>query len=67
MQSQGKHGRMLTVKNGFVSCPRCRRNHQLFRVDPSTEATRVPVWCRDCKTEIFLDIEKGQCFESRSQ
>lgn len=67
MQTQARYGKILTVKDGWVTCPRCRRNKHLKRVSPDEDADRVGVFCRDCKTEIFLTIKQGQCFESRSQ
>ena len=55
------------VRDGFLICPICRRNKRLMRIDPQTRAVHLAVWCRDCKSEIILDIDQGQCFESRSQ
>ncbi len=57
----------LVVRNGWVICPVCRRNHRLLRVEPETEARDLPVYCRDCKTELILNIAKGQSVERRSQ
>lgn len=65
--SQQKHGKMLTVVDGFLQCPTCRRNKRLMKIAADTIASRVRVFCRDCKTEHIVDIEQGQCFESRSQ
>lgn len=31
-----------------------------------TEASGLPVYCRDCKTEIILDIERGRSVKRRS-
>lgn len=56
----------LAVKNGWISCPNCRRNKRLLRISPETEAHGLQIYCRDCKTEIFLDIAKGQSVERRS-
>jgi len=67
LQFQAKHGRMLTVKDGYLVCPNCRRNKRLMKVNPDTVATRVVAFCRDCKTENIVDIDQGQCYESRSQ
>lgn len=67
MQANGKHGKMLTVKDGYLVCPTCRRNKRLMKINPDTVATRAVAYCRDCKTEHIVDIERGQCFESRSQ
>lgn len=57
---------MLTIRDGWVQCPRCR-NRRLKRVYPGEEAQRVGLWCRACKSEIFVTITRGQCFESQSQ
>ena len=59
--------RLMTVKDGWLQCPICRRTRRLMRVLPDTEGQRIPVYCRDCKTELTIDIHEGQCFESRSR
>lgn len=56
----------LAVKDGWLTCPNCHRNHKLLRIDKDTEATGLPVYCRDCKTEIILDIERGRSVKRRS-
>ena len=66
MQNQQKSAK-LTVRNGWVSCPRCGRNHRLLRIEPDTEARGLPVYCRTCRTEIILDIDKGQSVKRQSQ
>lgn len=65
MQSKPDAVRLI-VKDGWVICPVCRRNHRLLRVDPETVAQNLPVYCRDCKTEIVLNIDRGQSVERRS-
>lgn len=65
MQQREKYDR-LNVKDGWVTCPVCRRNKRLLRVMPETEATALPVYCRDCKTELILNIARGQSVERRS-
>lgn len=67
LQSERERGKMLTVENGWLACPRCRRNKRLLRIHPDTEARGLELYCRDCKSKIIVDIEKGQSFESRSQ
>lgn len=67
MQTNKNHGKLLTVKDGYLVCPICRRNKRVMRINPDTVATRVVAYCRDCKTESIVDIDLGQCFESRSQ
>lgn len=56
----------LIVKDGWVTCPVCLRNKRLFRINSDTEATALPVYCRDCKTEIIVNIARGQSVERRS-
>lgn len=57
----------LVIKDGWVVCPVCHRNKRLLRIAPDTEAHALPVYCRDCKTEIVLNITRGQSVERRSQ
>lgn len=56
----------LPVKDGWVTCPICKRNHRLLRVGAETEATALPVYCRTCRTEIVLNIARGQSVERQS-
>lgn len=58
---------MLVIKNGYLICPVCRRNKQLYKINPQDEAEQITLYCRDCKHEVKVKISKGQCFESRSQ
>ena len=67
MQEYRKHGKMLTVRGGYLVCPTCKRNKRLLRVERRTKAEDLVVYCRDCKSEHVVNIEQGQCFESRSQ
>ena len=59
MQKQTETGK-LVVKDGWLICPVCG-NKRLFRLEAET------VYCRDCKTEILLDITRGRSVERRSQ
>lgn len=61
-----KRSKMLTVRDGYLVCPVCRRNRHLLRVLPNTNAQNVALWCRDCKHETVVNIVNSQCFESRS-
>ncbi|OUO36423.1 hypothetical protein B5F88_13980 [Flavonifractor sp. An306] len=54
----------LVVKDGWLMCPSCRRR-KVLQVRPETTAKNLIVYCRDCRTETMVDIEQGQCFESR--
>ena len=65
MQDRGKCGK-LTVKDGWVTCPVCRRNHRLIRVEPETVAIGLPVYCRTCRNEVILNIERGQSVKRQS-
>ena len=56
----------LPVDQGWISCPICRRNRRLLRVEPDTEARNLRVWCRSCKSEVVLDIERGQSVKRQS-
>lgn len=67
MQNQDTHGKMLTVMAGYLVCPVCHRNRRLAKIRSDTEGINIPVFCRDCKHEIIIDISRGQCFESRSR
>lgn len=57
----------LKVQDGWLECPICRRNKRLLRIERDTVAHELPVYCRDCKRELILNIEKGQSVERRSQ
>ncbi|MCI9395102.1 MAG: hypothetical protein HFF35_10175 [Oscillospiraceae bacterium] len=56
----------LTVKDGWLICPNCKRNHRLLRVEPETQARGLPVYCRTCRTEIILNIDRGQSVKRQS-
>lgn len=56
----------LAVTNGWLSCPHCGRNHRLLRIDAETEARNLRVYCRTCRTETILDIDRGQSVKRQS-
>ncbi|MEY8385970.1 cysteine-rich KTR domain-containing protein [Oscillospiraceae bacterium 38-13] len=59
LHSPGIRGK-VNVKNGWVTCPVCNRNHRLLRINEDTEAKGLPVYCRCCKAEVILNIGRGQ-------
>lgn len=67
LQGREKRGRMLTVENGWLVCPFCKLNRRVMRIDPETVATRMVAYCRSCKREFRVDIQKGQSFKSQSR
>lgn len=67
MPNSVKTAKIAVKTGGWVPCPYCRRNQRLLRVLPDTEARSLQVYCRDCKRELILNIDKGQRVELRSQ
>lgn len=67
MNTAPKRGTLYMVRDGFLICPICGRNHKLLRIDPETRAKHLAVWCKICRREIILDIDECQCRESQSQ
>ncbi len=66
MQVNTKSAKLI-VKDGWISCPVCGRNHRLLRITDETEAYGLPVYCRTCRSELILNIEKGQSVKRQSQ
>lgn len=62
----GSESVKMIVRNGWLSCPNCG-NKRLLRLEAETEARRLPVYCRGCKTEFILDITRGRSVERRSR
>lgn len=78
MTKDARCGKMVTMREGgFLICPECERrkaaapnwrvNRSLLRIGPDTRAQALRVLCRNCKTEIVLDISEAGAFESLSQ
>lgn len=63
LKTTSEYGKLI-VKDGWLICPFCRRR-KILQVRPETTAKNLIVYCRDCRTETMVDIEQGQCFESR--
>lgn len=57
----------LVVKDGWLSCPVCKRNRRLLFVRQNCEAHDLQVYCRTCGSEIVLNIEKGQSVKRQGQ
>lgn len=60
------HYGKIDVKDGWITCPVCRRNRHLLRIMDDTVAENLPVYCRDCKKTVVLNIARGQSVERRS-
>lgn len=67
MQSEGKGGKMVPVNEHWVTCPGCRKNKKLLKIRPDTEARSLVIYCRGCKREIVLDIDKGESVKRHGQ
>lgn len=67
MINPAQYGKILTVTDGYLVCPVCRRNKRVMQIRPDTSGERVVAYCRQCKSELIIDIHEGQCFLSRSQ
>lgn len=65
LQQQEK-GAKLTVRDGHPICPVCRKKMSP-KILPTTSGENVVTFCRNCKQELIVNIDKGQCFESRCQ
>lgn len=65
MQNEKKPA-TIVLKDGWITCPYCGRNHRLLRITDRTEAKALPVYCRTCRREIILDIDRGQSVKRQS-
>lgn len=57
---------ILVTKDGWITCPGCQRRLKFLRIDDETEARHLPIYCRKCRTQIILDIERGQSVKRQS-
>ncbi len=67
MRSPEIHGKLLTVKDGWLMCPVPKKPATALHILPDTKAENLEIYCRDCKTAMQVDIAKGQSVERRSQ
>ena len=51
-----KNGDKISTKDGWLTCPICKRNHRLLRITDATRARGLPVYCRTCHSEVILDM-----------
>ena len=57
MQTTENRGR-LTVKDGWIVCPICRRG-KLLRIEQDTTAENLDLWCRKCGGTVKVNIDRG--------
>ena len=67
LKDSPRSDRLQVTSGGYLVCPKCKRNRHLLKLDATTSAQHLRLYCRDCKSEITVNIEQGQCFESRSR
>ena len=58
MQTTEKRDMIPTVREGFLICP--YDGARIMRVLPKTTATNLVVWCRKCKREYVVNIDRGE-------
>lgn len=47
-----------TADEGWFKCPACQK--KLQRIDRTTEAENVPIWCPRCSKEYRLSIRRDR-------
>ena len=68
MRVEQKHGKLLTVRNGYLQCPSTGcRNRRLIQVPHDAFASHLVVSCRECRWRLIVNMDDGQCFESRGR
>ena len=51
---------MVTIKEGAVVCPQCRRKIRGLRLYPESTARRINLQCQSCGCNFDIDIPSGQ-------
>lgn len=64
LQTTQNHGKLLTVRDGYLVCPVCRQNKKLLPVLPTTSGRNIVCYCTKCKHRTIVNIDSGLCFES---
>lgn len=57
----------LVTKDGWITCPICKRNHRLMKTRSDTVGQNIIAYCRTCRSEVVLNIDKGQSVKRQSQ
>ncbi len=65
LQNRPECGKLVAVKDGYPVCPVCR-GRMVPKILPTTSGKNIPAFCRKCKSEIVLNIVRGQCSRSPS-
>lgn len=60
MQTVTIDGKMASVINGWLLCPVCEGS-KVLRVYPETSGTMIQVFCKRCRKESIVNIDKCQC------
>lgn len=58
------YDKILSKRDGYLVCPCCKQNTRVLRVREDTAAQNLQLYCRRCKREFMIDIEKGECYLS---
>lgn len=67
MRSLDKTVIICTTADGVLICPDCGKVIRGVRVDDLSTATGLHVFCRYCKAEYEVNIEKGQRLQGQRQ
>ena len=55
---------MVTIKEGAVICPQCRRKIRGLRLYPDSSAKKLNLQCQACGCNFDIDIPPGQRHDS---